>query len=233
MLEPVRLPDPQDVAACLHWRDVGRLVGRIRDGEHDVDDRLRRQAGHGRRADVLQEPNAIAKDRSNPRRLAREQGRPGRVVRRELDRPGEHLRLADRRRSKRFLARGPYRRRAVSCHAKPLAPVRFASLPDQAEDGPGPRDSMSPAVATERSHRGLVQRFAKPPCGVTCIEGSNPSLSASPHSIACARSSADRALGCGPKGRWFESSRARHHSRSKGPRAGPFSVGAISCAPVL
>ncbi len=30
----------------------------------------------------------------------------------------------------------------------------------------------------ERSHRGLVQRFAKPPSGVTCFEGSNPSLSA-------------------------------------------------------
>ena len=41
------------------------------------------------------------------------------------------------------------------------------------------RDRIPAAVATERSHRGLVQRFAKPPCGVTCIEGSNPSLSAS------------------------------------------------------
>ena len=74
----------------------------------------------------------------------------------------------------------------------------------------GPRDSMSPAVATERSHSGLVQRFAKPPSGVTCFEGSNPSLSASRHSVACARSSVDRALGCGPKGREFESRRARH-----------------------
>ena len=44
-------------------------------------------------------------------------------------------------------------------------------------------DRIPAAVATERSHRGLVQRFAKPPCGVTCIEGSNPSLSASRHSI--------------------------------------------------
>ena len=30
----------------------------------------------------------------------------------------------------------------------------------------------------ERSHRGLVRRFAKPLSGVTCSEGSNPSLSA-------------------------------------------------------
>ena len=72
-----------------------------------------------------------------------------------------------------------------------------------------PRGSMSAADASERSHRGLVQRFAKPPCGVTCIEGSNPSLSATRSGIACARSSVDRALGCGPKGREFESRRAR------------------------
>ena len=73
---------------------------------------------------------------------------------------------------------------------------------------------MSAADASERSHRGLVQRFAKPPCGVTSIEGSNPSLSARSSGqsigIECARSSADRALGCGPKGRGFESRRARH-----------------------
>ena len=69
-------------------------------------------------------------------------------------------------------------------------------------------DRIPAAVSTERSHRGLVQRFAKPPCGVTCIEGSNPSLSAS-LPASCARSSADRALGCGPKGRGFESRRAR------------------------
>ena len=34
------------------------------------------------------------------------------------------------------------------------------------------------ASGTERSHRGLVRRFAKPLSGVTCSEGSNPSLSA-------------------------------------------------------
>ena len=36
-----------------------------------------------------------------------------------------------------------------------------------------------PLKRLERSHSGLVQRFAKPPSGVTCSEGSNPSLSAS------------------------------------------------------
>ena len=72
-----------------------------------------------------------------------------------------------------------------------------------------------PRRSGERSHRGLVQRFAKPPSGVTCFEGSNPSLSAISRSagpIACARSSADRASGCGPEGRGFESRRARHPS---------------------
>src|SRR4249919_3592566 len=40
------------------------------------------------------------------------------------------------------------------------------------------------APVRERSHRGLVQRFAKPPSGVTCFEGSNPSLSASPRAAS-------------------------------------------------
>ena len=87
-----------------------------------------------------------------------------------------------------------------------------------------------PPSATERSHRGLVQRFAKPPCGVTCIEGSNPSLSARPLpvpvGIVCARSSADRALGCGPKGRGFESRRARQPLL---PAGGPDT--GVSCPP--
>ena len=38
--------------------------------------------------------------------------------------------------------------------------------------------NVSCSTDRERSHRGLVQRFAKPPGGVTCLEGSNPSLSA-------------------------------------------------------
>ncbi len=41
----------------------------------------------------------------------------------------------------------------------------------------------------ERSHRGLVRRFAKPLSGVTCSEGSNPSLSAS---------------SCAPVAQWIE-----------------------------
>ena len=53
---------------------------------------------------------------------------------------------------------------------------RFDDLGEGAH--PLGRDSVVAFGRSERSHRGLVQRFAKPPCGVTCIEGSNPSLSA-------------------------------------------------------
>ena len=48
----------------------------------------------------------------------------------------------------------------------------------RAPAGPGARGRMPSARATERSHRGLVRQFAKPLSGVTCSEGSNPSLSA-------------------------------------------------------
>ncbi len=72
-----------------------------------------------------------------------------------------------------------------------------------------------------------MRRFAKPLSGVTCSEGSNPSLSASllsevrsrarrgPGLEDCARSSVDRASGCGPEGRGFESRRARHQVSSE------------------
>ena len=75
---------------------------------------------------------------------------------------------------------------------------------------------LSSAAFPERSHSGLVRRFAKPLKGVSSSEGSNPSLSATDPSsesmriAAGARSSVDRASGCGPEGRRFESSRARH-----------------------
>jgi hypothetical protein len=66
-------------------------------------------------------------------------------------------------------------------------------------------DSESCSTDRERSHRGLVQRFAKPPCGVTCIEGSNPSLSATHHAPVAQwieRQVADlKVVGSSPAGR--------------------------------
>src|SRR5574337_830220 len=66
-----------------------------------------------------------------------------------------------------------------------IGPVVKPFLPTRAPDpfGPGRSRCYHPPAASERSHRGLVRRFAKPLSGVTCSEGSNPSLSASrtPH----------------------------------------------------
>ena len=84
----------------------------------------------------------------------------------------------------------------------------------------------------ERSHSGLVRRFAKPLKGVNLFRGfeslplRHRSDSRTDRAAAFdpgARSSVDRALGCGPKGRRFESSRARHSSlvrRALVPRPG-------------
>ena len=68
-----------------------------------------------------------------------------------------------------------------ACQRASRAPsVRLGDTPSGARPGaPEAHDRMAPAVRTERSHRGLVRRFAKPLSGATCSEGSNPSLSAS------------------------------------------------------
>gem|GEM_PF-4380621 len=114
---------------------------------------------------------------------------------------------------------------AATWAARDLAATRNRhGLPSgEASEATRQRDILSPADASERSHRGLVQRFAKPPCGVTCIEGSNPSLSARPPQRRLgdpgARSSVDRAPACGAGGREFESRRARQPDHLPGPRS--------------
>ena len=75
-----------DVAAGLHGRDVRRLVGRVGDDQEDVDDRLGREARHGRRPDVLQQTDAVAEDVPDAGRLALVEHRPRRVVVGEVDR---------------------------------------------------------------------------------------------------------------------------------------------------
>jgi len=80
VLEPLGLPDPQDVAGTLHLRHVARLVGRIRHHKQDVDDGFGHQAGDRRRPDVLDAQRHVAKDRAKALRLAAEQPRPVRVV---------------------------------------------------------------------------------------------------------------------------------------------------------
>ena len=73
------------------------------------------------------------------------------------------------------------RHRAISAppeFAGPAPGIPRATPRDTPRATPPRRLLESAGRGPERSHRGLVQRFAKPPCGVTCIEGSNPSLSA-------------------------------------------------------
>ena len=76
------LPDAQDVA---RRREVG--VVQTRDLDEDVDDRLRRQAGNGGRADVLDPQRAGAERGGDPRALDREALRPRGVVRGDHDLP--------------------------------------------------------------------------------------------------------------------------------------------------
>jgi hypothetical protein len=72
MLVPLRLPDTQHVAFGLERRHVRRFGSRVLDAEHDVDDRLRQQAGNGGRASVLDQQRSMPKCLSDSNRFARE-----------------------------------------------------------------------------------------------------------------------------------------------------------------
>jgi hypothetical protein len=98
VLEPLRLADAQDVARRFEGRDVRLLVGRVGDDEDDVDDRLRGDARHRGRADVLDPQRAAAERPPDSCSFPLEQSRPVRVVVGEQDRAVERLQLADRRR---------------------------------------------------------------------------------------------------------------------------------------
>jgi hypothetical protein len=86
VLEPVGLAGAQDEAGGLERRDVVGLRARVRDREHDVDVGLGRHPGHGRRADVLEDDDAVAECLADGcRRLVVALG-PGGVVLGERDR---------------------------------------------------------------------------------------------------------------------------------------------------
>src|SRR5512141_1782600 len=70
----------------------------------------------------------------------------------------------------------------------PIRTTRLGTL-SHPSGGPGRAGRPKPDAIIgrpdrERSHRGLVRRFAKPLSGVTCFEGSNPSLSATRAPVA-------------------------------------------------
>jgi hypothetical protein len=80
VLVPVRLADGQPIAGRGQRRHVRLLVGRVRHGEVDVDDRLGGQTRHRGRPDVLDRDHSFAEQFANPARLAAVELRPRRVV---------------------------------------------------------------------------------------------------------------------------------------------------------
>src|SRR6266540_1384828 len=96
MLEPIGLADPEHVPRILQGRNVCLLVGGVGDREHDVDDRLRNQPRHGRRAGVLDLEGPLLERVPDSLLLAAEERRPLRVVVDELDRSAVRLALPDR-----------------------------------------------------------------------------------------------------------------------------------------
>jgi len=95
VLVPVRLADAKRVAGRLECRDIARLIRRVGHHEDDIDARLGGQAGHRRRADMLEAKHPPGERAGDPRRLRREQPGPGRIVLDDLDPFGQPLRLAD------------------------------------------------------------------------------------------------------------------------------------------
>ncbi len=85
VLEPLRLADHEDVARPLEVGQVRRLVRRVGDLEHHVDDRLGGQRRHRRRACVLQSHDPGAEHVADAHRLALEPHRPFRVVLDDVD----------------------------------------------------------------------------------------------------------------------------------------------------
>ena len=112
VFEPLGLSNTQDVADGFERGYVRSLVGGVGHDEHDVDDGLGRQAGHGGRPGVLDQQCPAAERVADPLFLAREQPRPVRIVVDENDRPGGR-RTADQRGAELVL--GSHRATAYPC----------------------------------------------------------------------------------------------------------------------
>ena len=166
VLEPVGLADAEDVAGRFERRDVRLLVGRVRDGERDVDDRLRREPGHRGRADVLHLQRARAERVADPVGLVPEELRPVGVVLREQNRPGEELRLADRDGAEplvgivvaRVRERVDRRKRVASKRARAPGVAAVAALPEL----PVGQSGEEAAVGGDERVRHRGQRLGQP-----------------------------------------------------------------------
>ena len=90
----IGLTDPQREPLRLEHRAEGLVVLHVVDHEADVDDRLRRQARHRRRPDVMDVERDTPEGRRDPRPLDLEAGGPRSVIVDDLDR-GDRLEAAD------------------------------------------------------------------------------------------------------------------------------------------
>jgi hypothetical protein len=84
--EPVGLADPELEAGCLQRGNVCRIVVRVGDRQHHVDDRLRAESRDRGRADMLEEDHLLAERAVHLPRESGELGGPCRIVRLEHDR---------------------------------------------------------------------------------------------------------------------------------------------------
>jgi hypothetical protein len=71
-----RLSHPKLVTGRLQWLDVEGLLIRVTNGDLNVDDRLRREARHCRRPDVVDAKSGFAERATDPDALFLEAGRP-------------------------------------------------------------------------------------------------------------------------------------------------------------
>ena len=85
VLEPLGFAVHEDEAVGLERRNVRRLVGRIGHSERDVDQGLRREAGHGGAADVIDGYDEGAERGDDARPFGLERHRPLWVVRAHVD----------------------------------------------------------------------------------------------------------------------------------------------------
>jgi hypothetical protein len=86
MLMPIGLANVEHIAGGFHRGHVLGLIGRIGDGENQIDDRLGGESRDRSRADMLERQDARTKRSTNARRLADEECRPLGAVIAQMDR---------------------------------------------------------------------------------------------------------------------------------------------------
>ncbi len=150
VLAPVGLADREHVAGRLEVGHVRRLVGRVWHLEHDVDDRLCREARDGRRSRVLEPDDPVAECGADARLLALVERRPRRVVLGYLDACGlSSARPTNAGHGEADLVRRDIVR--IACDSPSLHDQLPDDVPARADDG----------HATQIEHRGTAPARAE------------------------------------------------------------------------